>query len=178
MPASAAERERQMAGMIRRNAPTVIVSGAVAAATAAVLAGAPALARSTITRVTPTPVIISGSKSLAILTSAATVTVARLPLPAGSWAIFAKADTSTQGGTAVEFHCTLIAGNSVDHTDPELEQGGSSAFTENIALNVAHRFSGPGSASLVCNSSGFTVDVSSIKITAIKAGTMTIVGLH
>ena len=165
-----------MTRWIARNATTVIVSGAVAAAAALVLAGSPALAGKSAARAaTATPVIISGFKPLVIISGAATV--ATLPLPAGSWAIFAKADTTTQGGGPVELHCQLVAGTSSDHTDPELEAGGTAAFTENIALNVAHAFSAPGSAKLNCDSSGVTVDVVSIKITAIKAGTLKIVKL-
>jgi hypothetical protein len=164
-----------MTRLTGRNATTVIVAGGVAAVTAAVMAGSPALAGKSPARAAATPLIISGSKELVILTGAATV--AKLPLPAGGWAIFAKADASTQGGGPVQLHCQLKAGTSTDHTDPELEAGGSAAFDENIALNVAHKFSAPGSATLACNSSGVTVDMVSIKITAIKAGTLQIVKL-
>jgi hypothetical protein len=164
-----------MRAFIQQNAKTVIVSGAVAAVTAAVLAGAPALARSTTaSAATPTPVIISGSKSLVIITTA--TTVASLPLPAGSWAIFLRADASTGGGGPVQLHCDLVAGANADHTTPELDNG-AGAFEQNIAMNVAHIFSRPGSARFTCNSFGVTVDLISIKITAIKAGTLKLLRL-
>jgi hypothetical protein len=165
-----------MRAIIQQNAKTILVSGAVAAVTAAVLAGAPALARSTTaTVVTPTPVIISGAKNLAIISAA--TTVASLPLPAGSWAVFLRADASTAGGGPVQLHCDLVAGTNADHTTPELESGNTGAFEQNIAMNVAHTFRRPGSARFTCNSFGITVDLFSIKITAIKAGTLKLVRL-
>ncbi len=176
MPGLGGQKGATLPGIIRRNANTVIVSGAVAAVTAAVLAGAPALAGSSTTAAPTGPVVITGSKGLAIISGAATV--ATLTVPAGRWAIFAKADASTAGGGPVQLHCTLSAGTRVDHTDPELEAGGTAAFDENIALNVAHRFSRRGNVSLACNSSGITVDVRSIKITAIKARRLTNVRMH
>jgi hypothetical protein len=121
-------------------------------------------------------VILSGTRTLAIISG--NTTIARMALPAGSWVVFAKADASTAGGGPVQLHCTLTAGSSSDHTDPELESGGAGAFDENIALNVAHKFASAGAALLSCNSSGVTVDISSIKITAIKAGKLSIVSLQ
>jgi hypothetical protein len=164
---------------IGSNVRTVLVSGGVAAVTALVMTTAPALAGSRPSATpgaTPSPVIISGTRTLAIING--NTAIARLALPAGSWAVFVKADVSTQGGGPVQLHCTLTAGSSSDHTDPELESGGSSAFTENIALNVAHKFARAGAALLKCNSSGVTVDVISVKMTAIKAGKLSIVKLQ
>ena len=160
---------------IGSNVRTVLVSGGVAAVTALVMTTAPALAGGR-PGATPSPVIISGTRTLAIINGNSAI--ARLALPAGSWAVFVKADVSTQGGGPVQLHCTLTAGNSSDHTDPELESGGTSAFTENIALNVAHKFAKAGAALLKCNSSGVTVDVISVKMTAIKAGKLSIVKLQ
>jgi hypothetical protein len=158
------------------NARTAIVSCGVAAATAFGVAAAPALAGNRAPNATPSPVILSGTRSLAVINGS--TTIARLGLPAGSWVVFAKADASTAGGGPVQLHCTLKAGSSSDHTDPELESGGTGAFDENIALNVAHKFAKAGAALLSCNSSGVTVDVVSIKMTAIKAGKLSIVSLQ
>jgi hypothetical protein len=145
--------------------------------TTLVLAAVPAVAgNSAAPSATASPVILSGTRALAIISG--NTTIARMALPAGSWVVFAKADVSTGGATAVELHCTLTAGSSSDHTDPELETGGTSAFNENIALNVAHKFASAGAALLSCNSSGVTVDITSIKITAIKAGKLSIVSLQ
>jgi hypothetical protein len=162
-----------ISGTIARAA---VVSCGIAAVTAAVVTAAPALGaarRANAAASAATPVIISGFKNLATISGSATV--ATLPIPAGRWAIFAKADVSTQGGGPVELHCVLKAGTTADHTDPELESGGTSAFNENIALNMAHTFTGAGSAALSCDSSGVAVDVTWIKITAIKAGTLRVV---
>lgn len=159
------------------NVRTMIVSGAVAAVTALIMTTAPALAGAPARpSATPSPVIISGTRTLGIIDG--NKAVARLAVPAGSWVIFAKADVSTGGGGPVELHCTLKAGSSSDHTDPELESGGTSAFVENIALNVAHKFAKAGAALLSCNTSGVTVDVISVKMTAIKAGKLSIVSLQ
>jgi len=89
-----------------------------------------------------------------------------------------KADVSTAGGGPVQLHYTLTAGDSSDHTDPEPESGGTAAFVENIVLNVAHKFATAGAALLSCNTSGVTVDVISVKMTAIKAGKLSIVSLQ
>jgi hypothetical protein len=158
------------------NARTAVVSASVAAATAFGVAAVPALAGNRAPSATPTPLIISGTRSLGIINGA--TTVARLALPAGSWTVFAKADVSTAGGGPVQLHCTLKAGTATDHTDPELESGATGAFDENIALNVSHKFAKAGAALLSCNSSGVTVDVISIKMTAIKAGKLSIVSLQ
>src|SRR5262252_6385704 len=104
-----AENERDvMKPFSRTNVVTAVVSSGIAAMTAIVVSGAPSAGAARLTpAVTATPVIISGSKASVIVTTTATVT---LPLPAGRWAIFAKADANTQGGGPVEFHCKLKAG--------------------------------------------------------------------
>jgi hypothetical protein len=159
------------------NLRTAIVAAGVAAVTALALTAVPAVAgNAAAPQATPSPVIISGTRTLAIISGP--TTVARLGLPAGSWIVFAKADVSTAGGGPVQLHCTLKAGSSSDHTDPELEAGGTSAFDENISLTVAHKFASANAALLSCNSSGVTVDIISIKMTAIKAGKLSIVSLQ
>jgi hypothetical protein len=157
------------------NARTAIVSCCVAAVTALGVAAVPALAGSRAPSATATPVILSGTRTSAEINGQ--TTIARLGLPKGSWVVFAKADVSTAGGGPVQLHCTLKAGSSSDHTDPELESG-TGAFDENIALNVAHKFANAGAALLSCNSSGVVVDVVSVKMTGIKAGKLSIVSLQ
>src|SRR5215467_9457243 len=153
------------------NARNVIIAASVAAITALVMTTAPALAGNSAPNATPSPVIISGHRSLAVINGP--TTIARLALPAGSWTIFAKADVSTVSGP-VELHCKLKAGNSSDHTDTELENGGTAATTENFVLNVVHKFARASAALLSCDSAGVVVNVSSIRMTAIKAGKLTI----
>ena len=157
------------------NARTAMVSCGVAAVTAFGVAAAPALAGNRAPSAAPSPVILSGTNKLAVPNGLRTI--ARLGLPKGSWVVFAKADISAVGGGPVQVHCTLKAGSSSDHTDPELEDG-TGAFDENFALNVAHKFANAGAALLSCDNSGANVDVISIKMTAIKAGKLSIVSLQ
>jgi|SRR5215470_3259686 len=157
------------------NTRTAMVSCGVAAVTAFGVAAAPALAGSAAPSATATPIILSGTRAFAEINGQ--TTIARLGLPKGSWVVFAKADVSTASGP-VQLHCRLKAGGSSDHTDPELESGAAGAFDENIALNVAHKFAHAGAALLSCNSSGVVVDVISVKMTAIKAGKLSIVSLQ
>jgi hypothetical protein len=157
------------------NARTAIVSCGVAAATAFGVAAAPALAGNRAPSATPSPVILSGTSKLAVPNGP--TTIARLGLPKGSWVVFVKADVSAVSGGPVQVHCTLKAGSSSDHTDPALDDR-TGAFEENIALNVAHKFASAGAALLSCDNSGANVDVISIKMTAIKAGKLSIVSLQ
>jgi hypothetical protein len=161
-----------------RGAKSVVVPAATAALTAAVLAGAPALAQSSAHHASPAataiPVIKSGFKDgpVSINTGVNRVTVASMSLGRGSWAIFAKA--YLQGGSAaVLMNCQLIAGGDFDITRPELEAGGTSAFSQSIALSVVHKFTSTGSVRFRCATFGVPVTVNFIKITAIKAGTLT-----
>lgn len=156
-----------------------IVSCGAAAVTAAVMTGAPAAGAARLGPATAAPVIIQGSKGLAVISGSVPgwVRVAKLPMPAGRWAIFAKADASSEVDGPTLVRCSLNAGTNHDFTGVELESGATSAFVENIAMNTSHRFTGRGSVVLRCNSSGVTVDMTQIKITAIKAGTLTSVKL-
>jgi hypothetical protein len=158
---------------IRRNARTVIVAGGVAAVTAAVMAGAPAMARIATASATPSPVIISGFKDGPVSISNASQNVlARLRLPQGSWAIFGKAWVDDVG-IAVDMDCRLVAGGDFDQARAALSQGVGAPSDETIAMNVVHRFGSPGMVKFECKSFGAAVDVNFIKITAIKAGQLT-----
>ena len=164
----------------RWNMKPIVVSAAVAAVTAAVMAGAPALAQSPAhggARAAATPIIKSGFKNGPVTVTGSTLkTVASMPLGAGSWAIFAKA--FLHGGASPSVvTCQLTAGADFDPADAALETGPSTAFEQTIALNVAHKFATAGSVTLACKSPGTTVSVNFIKITAIQAGTLTIVKL-
>jgi hypothetical protein len=162
------------------NMKSIMVPAAVAAVTAAVMAGAPALAQSPAHRAAPaaaTPIIKSGFKNGPVTVTGSTLkTVASMSLGAGSWAIFAKA--FLHGGTKPSVVlCQLTAGADFDPADAALETGPGSAFEQTIALNVVHKFSTAGSVTLACKSPGTTVSVNYIKITAIQAGTLTNVRL-
>ena len=164
----------------RWNMKSILVPAAVAAVTAAVMAGAPALAQSPAhgaAQAAATPIIKTGFKNGPVTVTGSTLkTVASMSLGAGNWAIFAKA--FLHGGAAPSVvTCQLTAGADFDPADAALETGPSTAFEQTIALNVAHKFATAGSVTLACKSPGTTVSVNFIKITAIKAGTLTIVQL-
>jgi len=162
--------ETPLLANIRRNARTVIVSGGVAAVTAAVMAGAPAMARIAAPSATTSPVIISGFKDGPVsVSNGFQNVVARLRLPRGSWAIFGKAWLDDVG-SAVDMDCRLVAGGDFDQARASISQGVGAPVDETIALNVVHRFGSPGTVKLECKSAGVPVNVNFIKITAIKAG--------
>lgn len=161
------------------SARTIVVPAAVAALTAAVMAGVPALAQSS-ARATPTalatPIIKVGFKNGPVSFTGAGKTVASMTLDKGSWDIFAKAWLHG-GPSPVVVTCVLAAGPDFDSTTAALEVGPTSAFAQAIALNVSHKFSAAGSVKLQCTSIGTTVSANFIKISAIKAGTLTSVKL-
>ncbi len=164
----------------RWNIKSIVVPAAVAAVTAAVMAGAPALAQSPAhgaARAAATPIIKSGFKNGPVTVTGSTFkAVATMPLGAGGWAIFAKAFLHGGANPSV-VTCQLTAGPDFDPTDAALETGPASAFEQTIALNVVHKFATAGGVKLACKSPGTTVSVNFIKITAIKAGTLTNVKL-
>lgn len=164
----------------RWNVKSIVVPAAVAAVTAAVMAGAPALAKSPAhgaARAAAIPIIKSGFKNGPVTVTGSTLkTVASMSLGAGGWAIFAKA--FLHGGASPSVvTCQLTAGADFDPTDAALETGPGTAFEQTIALNVTHKFATAGKVTLACKSPGTTVSVNFIKITAIKAGTLTNVAL-
>jgi hypothetical protein len=162
-----------MRGAFSRNAKTALISAAVAAVTAAVMAGAPALARNTVARTAPSPVIVAGFKNGPVaLTGSGLTTVAKLHVPSGAWAIFAKAWILNLSSSTLEPDCRLVAGSSSDNSHPSLGPNTSTPATA-LALNVVHRFKAASTVTMKCNSFSFPMDVIQIKITAIKAGKLT-----
>lgn len=160
----------------RLSAKTIAVPAAVAALTAAVLAGIPALAQNSAHGIAPaavtTPIIKVGFKNGPVSFTGAGKTVASMSLTKGSWDIFAK--LWLHGGSKpVVVTCVLVAGPDFDGTTAALEVGPTSAFAQAIALNVAHKFNATGNVKLQCTSVGTTVSANFIKISAIKAGTLT-----
>lgn len=154
---------------------TAIISGGVAAATALVITGSPALAQRSAPTASGAPIIVTGSsgtKTVFLGGHGNFVTLGKLRLASGGWTIFAKAEVS---GQTDQLHCRLVAGNNSDAVDPQIE--GSTVFDQEVALNVAHVFRSAGSVTFACNSSGASEALNNIKMTAIKAGTLTIVRL-
>jgi hypothetical protein len=174
------ERGTTMKLKSRWTTKSVLVPAAVAAVTAAVMAAAPALAQSPAHRpaqaAAAVPVIKTGWKNGPVAVGTSATTVASMPLAQGSWAIFAKA--WLHGGSNPSLvTCNLTAGADYDNATTALETGASSAYAEPIALNVGHKFASAGSVTLACTNSSGTVSANYIKITAVKAGTLTIVKL-
>lgn len=167
-----------MAGVFSRNAKTALISAAVAAVTAAVMAGAPALARSVSARATPSPVIVAGFKNGPVAISGTGLqTVATMHVPAGKWAIFGKAWLLNLDDVNLAPDCRLVAGTSSDSARGGLGHNHNDVNTMNVSLNVIHTFRTAGTVMMKCNVFSVHVQVNSIKITAIKAGKLTSGGL-
>jgi hypothetical protein len=164
-----------MLGIIARNAKTVAVAGAVAAVTAAVMSGAPALAgAASSVSAAPSPVIVAGFKNGPVdVTGSGLHTVATMHVPAGSWAIFAKAWVLNLSSSYVEPDCRLVAGGASDSSRPLIEPNGQSASAATLAFNVIHKFTSAGTAKVECNAFGTDIQINMIKVTAIKAGKLT-----
>jgi hypothetical protein len=165
----------------RSNMKSILVPAAIAAVTAVAMAGVPALAQGPAHRAAPaaaaSPVIKTGFKNGPVtVTSSSAKTVASMSLTKGTWEIFAKAWLHG-GPSAVVVSCVLAAGGDFDNASAALETGGGTAYVESIAMNVAHHFGAAGSVKLQCTTFGVPVSVNYIKITAIKAGTLTNVKL-
>ena len=152
---------------LRKYAATFVV----AAVTAAAMASAPAIARiagaDRSAAGTTIPVIKSGFNDGPVQLSTNMTKIAALRLPKGSWAIFGKLYVHAEPN-ATTVQCELIAGA---HRDASWVSLGSASI-HTLALDVAHTFSTKGAVKLQCQDHGYDVNAWSIKITAIKAGTL------
>jgi hypothetical protein len=72
-------------------------------------------------------------------------TIASLPLPAGHFAIFAKAWIQRQGTDVQHVHCALVAESQTDHARTQTGE-----FDASIALELAHTLSEPYTVTLEC----------------------------
>jgi len=163
----------------------VIVSASVAALAVTVMAGAPALARSSAhaaAAAAGTPVIKSGFKDGPVTVNSSNFkTVASMSLGPGSWVMFGKVFVENFDSSANNMTCELLAGTNATGEDFDLvsltlEPLSNGVFIQDIALNVVHHFSSTGKVRLLCSGSA-TMRLAYIKITAIKAGTLTNVQL-
>ena len=71
--------------------------------------------------------------------------MATLQLPAGHFAIFAKAWVQRQGDVPEHVHCALIAENEADHARTQTGQ-----FDASLSLELAHTLAEPGRVVLAC----------------------------
>lgn len=156
------------------NVRTIVVSGGVAAVTALAVAGVPALAQGSAPTASATPIIVSGVGHHTIFLggSASYVTLGTLHLSRGAWTIFAKAEVS---GQTVQLRCKLTAGSDSDLSSTNIDV--SSDYDEQVALNTTHVFTRIGRVVFACNGAGVSEAVFNIKMTAIRAGTLTKVRL-
>jgi len=158
-------------GLVR----TAVISAGVAAVTAAVLAGAPALANSAgKATATAGPAVVTGYRAGPVSTSAQ-ATLGSLSLKAGNWVILAKAWLVTENSTDIVFmDCKLTAGKNSDEVRPTIPPGSTAQAGQAIALNLVHSFKGSGgNVTFTCSSFGEPIQANGIRITAIKAGTVT-----
>ena len=99
--------------------------------------------------------------------------VASLDVPEGLYVIFAKGFVKLEhyGGTKLD--CNLIAGKDFDHIRVGIdatEDGKANAKRSDesgFALNVLHKFTGPGTISLKCSCDADDVYLNALKITAL-----------
>ena len=95
-------------------------------------------------------------------------TVESLNVPAGKYAIFAKAWVQQHVGAPQHVHCGLFAGGDFDHSRTQ-----SGQFDASLSLEVTHTFSDPGAITLECADDGASGDsdahVQWVKIIAIRA---------
>ncbi|TMK38337.1 MAG: hypothetical protein E6G56_15140 [Actinobacteria bacterium] len=97
-------------------------------------------------------------------------TVATLAsLPAGSYAISAKANVTRNGGGATQGSCTLAAEGDNDTGLATLNQ--TLAVGSTIAVQLTHTFAATGSATLSCSGIGGSTIATKIRLVAIKVGT-------
>jgi hypothetical protein len=113
---------------------------------------------------------LSATASAAVNLGAAQTTVITLSLPAGSYAIVAKAalhatlDSATPGVT-----CLLKAGSDSDTADIDL----SSSSDDPVALVTTHAFAAAGSATLTCAADDDGAVASDARIVALRVGSVT-----
>jgi len=170
-----------MRNMLRRlgggNLGTALIAGLVAAlvASTAVYAGGKFFSAKTYRkaekrqnkRIAATEGIFSSFKNGPVDIPNAETTLARLSVPAGSYAINAKLyGTDTTSSPAVT--CRLIAGVDFDTT-----RGNVLANNVPFALQVVHTFATPATVTLACGDTGSTTDTANfLKITAIRSGSL------
>jgi hypothetical protein len=126
------------------------------------------------------PVIHSGSKSGPVDVPIGTtfVSLGRLRLPPGRWAILATAYARNQsGGAAGLLDCELTAGPDFDRLDDVELTGAAPHRRAPLVLAVVHAFGQKGTARLSCRSSGAPLDAYSIRMVAIRAGQLSDVDL-
>ena len=101
-------------------------------------------------------------------------TIASRNVPKGRYAIFAKLFVHEDGTPAdVATSCRLLAGGDTDLSTAEAEESSTTGGAQiPMALQVTHRFFGPGTILLQCNDNAQNDAVSWVKIVAVRAPTL------
>ncbi|MFG3497756.1 hypothetical protein [Streptomyces sp. NPDC047928] len=144
--------------------------GALALATGAGISLAATAGTAQSAHTNPAAVYSSWKNNYRLSTGAnSQVIVGRLAVPAGGWAISAKLNVDRPvGATNQTIRCFVRAGGDYDRA---IASHSSSLPYVPLSMNVVHNFSSAGTVYVTCGhdyTSG-TVDLSFIKITAVKA---------
>lgn len=95
-------------------------------------------------------------------------------VPAGSWAVTAKATVRSKVNSVATTQCRLIAGANYDTEKAGLTGLNIPADRQPIALEVVNTFAAPGAIQLKCQSSSAnTADIDDIRIVAYKVSSLT-----
>jgi hypothetical protein len=152
---------------------TAVIAGGVAAVTAGILAGGPALAKDVEAATAASPAVVTGYRA-GPLNFSTTSTLGKLHLKAGNWVIIAKAWLVSTSDFNVYMDCTLTAGNGTDTVRPTIPPGDVQQTGQAMTLNLVRSFGkSGGNAVFSCESFGAQMQANGIRITAIQAGKVT-----
>lgn len=153
---------------------TVAASALVAAAASGAYAGTAAPARSG----PAGPAVYSGFHDAPITLPSTLKTIATLRVPAGNYAITAKVTVWNGQNIDDTLTCKLVAGGDFD-TSITVLTGNTVPYANyaTMPLNVVHHFAGRGKIHLQCTGGTVNTTASWIKITAIRAGSLSNKGI-
>ncbi len=119
------------------------------------------------------PSVYSGYHDGGITLPSTLKTIATLRVPAGNYAIVAKVTVWNGENVDDTLYCKLVAGADFDLATTVLT-GNSSPYADyaTVPLNVVHHFASRGKINLQCTGESVDTQASWIKITAIKAGSL------
>jgi hypothetical protein len=148
---------------------TLAASALVAAAASGAYAGTAAPAASG----PAGPTVYSGYHDAPITLPSSLAAIATLRVPAGNYAVFAKLTVWNGENIDDTLTCKLVAGADFD-TSLTVLTGNSVPYADYaaMALNVVHHFARRGKIQLQCTGGSVDTQASWIKITAIKAGSL------
>jgi hypothetical protein len=148
---------------------TLAASALVAAAASGAYAGTAAPAKSS----PAGPAVYFGYHAAPITLPSTLRTIATLRVPAGNYIVFAKLSVWDGVNEADTLTCKLVAGKDFD-TSVTVLTGNTAGYVNYaaMALNVVHHFSARGKINLQCTGGSIDTSANWIKISAIKAGSL------